>query len=263
MRSALHIVLLNVLAVALSLPALADANLNCDAYAGAAVAQYQQNLAQNCGFAGPAWSDDFTGHRNWCLAPSTTMANLTAEDNARKTALAGCANKAALDQAACQTYANRALTVADAAAKRACGFSGGRWILGYGTHFDWCLSAPQAARDQEDKARTDQLDACMATQAAAADRAKKDACGQYAATAVGQQDENAGRQCGFTGGRWEGDWFAHFDWCMGAGPQAGAQETGIRTAALKDDCVYQVCTSKTNLDLSTTTSCRLEPKPWQ
>lgn len=43
-------------------PAAADANLNCDAYAGAAVAQNQQNLAQNCGFGGGRWLSNFKAH---------------------------------------------------------------------------------------------------------------------------------------------------------------------------------------------------------
>lgn len=260
MRSASLAIVLFTLALAGT--ARADPSLNCDAYAGAAVAQQQQNLAQGCGFAGPAWSADFGAHRNWCLAPATTMANLTAEDQARQSALATCANQPKADQAACQTYANRAVTVADAAAKRQCGFGGGRWTVDYGTHFDWCLTASQSARDQEDKARTDQFDACAATQAAAADQAKKDACGKYAAVAVDQQKENAGRQCGFTGGRWAGDWFAHFDWCMGAGPQAGAQETAIRAAALQNECMYRVCHTDSGI-LSSTTSCKNVPKPWQ
>jgi hypothetical protein len=70
--------------------ASSDASLNCDAYAFAAVAQQQQNVAQTCGFSGPAWSVDFNGHKDWCLAPSTMMANLTFEHNARAQALAQC-----------------------------------------------------------------------------------------------------------------------------------------------------------------------------
>jgi hypothetical protein len=77
----------------LTVDARADSNLNCDAYADAAVAQNQQNITLGCGFAGPAWSDDFAAHRNWCLAPATGMPNLTSEDQARTSALARCSNK--------------------------------------------------------------------------------------------------------------------------------------------------------------------------
>ena len=243
-------------------PAAADANLNCDAYAGAAVAQQQQNLAQNCGYAGPAWSLDFANHRAWCSAPATKMEHLTAEDGARRDALALCADKPKQEQAACQVYAERAVMVADAAIKQQCGLGGGRWSLDYGAHFNWCLGVPQAARDQEDRARTDQFDGCMAGKAAAADKALKDACGQYAALAVDQQKENLGRQCGFTGGRWDNDWFSHFNWCVAVGPGNATPENVLRTTALANDCVYRVCKKEENL-LSTTTSCKFVQRPWQ
>jgi hypothetical protein len=248
--------------------ACADANLNCDAYAGAAVAQNKQNISQGCGFTGGRWSSDFAGHRAWCLAPGTHMADLTAEDQARQQALAQCAAKPKADQQACQTYAKRAVMVAQEAARRSCGFKGGRWTADYGTHFDWCLDASQAARDQEDKARTDQLDACIATQAAAADKANRDACSQYATTAVGQQKENQGRQCGFTGTRWAGGWKEHFDWCMSVGPETAGKETAIRVAALRDSCMQRVCTVRDETTITPpffkkVTSCRDEPKPWK
>ena len=65
-------------------PSAADPNLNCNAYAGAAVAQNQQNVGQQCGFNGGRWLDDFKAHFDWCAAPATTMANLVAEDTARQ-----------------------------------------------------------------------------------------------------------------------------------------------------------------------------------
>jgi hypothetical protein len=150
--------------------AQADTNLNCDAYAGAATAQNQQNETLNCGFSGLAWSGDFEAHRKWCLAPGTKMHNLTAEDNARKHALAQCAAKPKLDQAACQTFAKRAVTAADAAAKHGCGFGGNRWLVDYGAHFNWCLSASEAARDDEDHARANQLQGCLDAQSAALEK---------------------------------------------------------------------------------------------
>jgi hypothetical protein len=77
----------------LAADARADTNLNCDAYAAAAVAQNQQNIAWGCGLTGLAWSNDLIGHRNWCLAPATKMPNLTHEDNARTSALAQCGDR--------------------------------------------------------------------------------------------------------------------------------------------------------------------------
>lgn len=90
-----NIVVLAVGSFVLAVPARADSNLNCDAYAAAAVAQHQQNIALGCGFTGAAWSNDHAGHRNWCFAPATKMANLTHEDGARVSALALCSDKLA------------------------------------------------------------------------------------------------------------------------------------------------------------------------
>lgn len=255
-----------IMPLLLTTGALADANLNCDAYAGAAVAQNQQNESFKCGFSGSAWSGDFNAHRQWCLAPATKMQNLTAEDNARKQALAQCAEKPMLDQAACQVFAKKAMIAADAAAKRGCGFGGNRWLVDYGAHFNWCLSASQGARDQEDQARTNQLQGCLDSQAAAVEKSKKDACAKYAAIAVAQNQENLSRKCEFTGGRWSGNWQTHFDYCQSVGVIPAGKETVVRINALKSDCMMRVCTKRTETTflppfIKTITKCRNVPKP--
>ena len=244
----------------------ADSNLNCDAYAGAAVAQNQQNENLGCGFGGAAWSSDFNAHRQWCRAPGTKMESLTAEDKARSAALAQCGAKPKLDQAACATFAKKAVMAADAAAKRKCGFGGGRWTADYGSHFNWCLSASQPARDQEDQARANQLQGCLDAQATAAEQSKKDACAKYAATAVAQQSENVSRKCNFTGGRWSDKWQGHFDYCLGARADPASKEAAARVTALAKDCMMRVCTTRDEVSIvppffKSVTSCRNVPKP--
>lgn len=88
--AALVIAPLTLNSLTLASVARADANLNCDAYATAAVGENQQNVALGCGFVGPAWSNDFPGHRGWCLLPATEMSDLVREDNARVVALEQC-----------------------------------------------------------------------------------------------------------------------------------------------------------------------------
>lgn len=247
-------------------PAAASPDLNCNAYARAAVAQNQQNLAQNCGFTDGRWSNDSQGHFAWCVAPATTMANLVAEDTARQEALTECANRAVEAQQACQLYAQSAVGDSAAATAQACGFGGGAWSTDYAAHFNWCLTAPQSARDQETNARLNQLAGCMAARQAAADQALRDGCAQYAATAVGQQQENASRQCNFSGGRWSGDFFAHFDWCMGVGTASAGGENAIRANALVAECMVLVCTTRDEVSITppffqSVTSCRNVPKP--
>jgi hypothetical protein len=247
-------------------PSAADPNLNCNAYAGAAVAQNQQNVVQHCGFDGGRWLDDFQSHFAWCAAPATTMANLVAEDTARQQALTECANRAVEAQQACQVYAQAAVGDAAAASAQQCGLSGGAWSTDYAGHFNWCLTAPQSARDQETNARLNQLAGCMAAKQAAADQAMRDSCAKYASTAVGQQMENASRQCNFTGGRWAVDFFAHFNWCMGVGPGPAGAENVVRSGALASDCMMRVCTTRDEVSITppffqSVTSCRDVPKP--
>ena len=233
----------------LSQPAAADANLNCSAYAGAAVAENQQNISQKCGFTGGGWSNDFNAHASWCLLPATKMADLVAQDKARQQALTQCANKAVEAEKSCQTYAQAAVGAVAAANGMGCGFSGGGWTGDYAAHFNWCLTAPQSARDQETAARKNQLNGCITAKVTAAQQAKQLACSSYAATAVGQQKENLSRQCGFTGGRWSADYKAHFDWCMGVGPNSTSPETAARVALLTTKCTYTVCSTHTEVSL--------------
>lgn len=67
-------------------PAPAGNHLDCSAYAGAGVAQQQQNVALKCGFTGGRWSNDDIGHFKWCMGAGPDRAS--AETNARSNALA-------------------------------------------------------------------------------------------------------------------------------------------------------------------------------
>jgi hypothetical protein len=209
--------------------------LNCSAYAAAAAAQNDQNVLQKCGFTGPAWSSDLSGHMKWC--ETANMGMLVKEDNARKNALAQCAQKPKLDQQACQSYAKAAVEHQIANKSQGCGFVGGGWSENYAAHFDWCLTANPAARASEGNARFQQLQGCFTAQKAA----KKQACATYASTAVEQQKENVSRGCKFTGGLWSVDYAAHAKWCEGASKEASEKETQLRYAALKDECLKRIC----------------------
>ncbi|GEM_PF-1416862 len=270
-RSCSSILLTVIVAAGLSLaasgppPALADANLNCDAYAGAAIAQNGQNLAQNCGFTGGRWSNAFRAHADWCAAPGTTMADLVREDRSRQEALAQCASRAIRHQRACQAYARQAVADRAAAAGARCGVSGGRWSSDYARHFEWCLTASTSTRDGETAARRNQLAGCLAARRAAADQARRDACARYAAMAVGQQKENGARGCAFSGKRWSGDFFSHFNWCMAAGPDMAGRETAARNSALEKGCMLKVCTTRKVASVTppffkSVTRCRMVPR---
>lgn len=238
----------------------AKEELNCSAYAATAVAQNDQNVMQQCGFAGLRWSNDLSAHFKWC--ETVTMADLTAEDNARKSMLAQCAEKPKQDQQACQTYAKAAVEHQLANRSQGCGFSGGAWSENYAAHFDWCLKAVPDARASEGNARYQQLLGCFAAQKSA----RKDACAAYAGTAVAQQKENETRGCKFTGGPWSANWAEHFAWCETVKQNESDKETAVRVAALRDQCLKKVChwtrhcTGFPTFTCTTTVKCKNVPR---
>jgi hypothetical protein len=227
-------------------PAFAEEQLNCGAYAAAAVAQQQQNMQQGCGFTGPAWSADFNGHLAWCQA-GATMADLTREDQARKDQLSLCTLKQAQDKqqqeaqqtqkiADCEEYARRAVEHQSANQYLKCGFSGGAWSADYGGHFKWCMGAPQGAAKQEDSTRYAQLEGCISVleqQKAAQQTKLQSDCKYYADYAVCMRNRAQQLNCSVSGSRWGGNWQTHFDWCVGATPAARQAEANARNSAIE------------------------------
>lgn len=136
--------------------AQADQNLNCDAYAGAAVTQQAQNVIKRCGYTGPGWSDDYQAHRSWCQLPNVGMANLTHEDNGRTAALAQCDQKVA----ACDNYALSAVTQSQLNDAAQCGLIGVRWSKDFAAHRAWCMTVALEQSNAETLARLNALNAC-------------------------------------------------------------------------------------------------------
>lgn len=238
--------------------ALSSNHLNCSAYAAAAMAQNDQNKMQQCGYTGKRWSSNFQGHLNWCN--SVQMADLTSEDAARKKMLQVCANKTAERQKTCQNYAASAVNQQQANKAQKCGFSGGAWSENHAGHFNWCLTTNEQNSATAERDRNSMLKGCFAAQATAKENAWINACRAYAKTAVSQNKENVRRKCNFTGGSWSSNEDAHFNWCLGANSSQTAKSINFRITALKNDCMYKVCTTSRTL-LKTTTSCRMVPKP--
>jgi hypothetical protein len=136
----------------------ADANLDCDAYAGAAVAQQGRNIALGCGYGGGGWSADYDGHRTWCLQGNVQMADLTREDGGRAGALEICLAKTQ----ACDAYAAVALRQSGLNEATGCGQTGGRWSPDVAGHRAWCMAVPPEASRAEMELRSTILQSCRA-----------------------------------------------------------------------------------------------------
>jgi hypothetical protein len=60
----------------------------------------------------------------------------------------------------CHRYADDAVHAQLRNIQYRCGFAGKAWSTDYGDHFSWCVSAPRAAVDREERARHGLVLAC-------------------------------------------------------------------------------------------------------
>ena len=111
---------LTLLAVGLSGPAAAK---DCGSYANTAVTQFVKNVELQCGFAGPAWSNDYGGHLGFCLLVDENISQL--ETDKRAAQLSECQaqagngannnnNQAAMTVAQCAPWAAHATRLREA-----------------------------------------------------------------------------------------------------------------------------------------------------
>jgi hypothetical protein len=147
--------------------ARADTNLNCDAYAQAAIDQQAQNMKLKCGYKGKAWQLSYANHKNWCLSNGVGIMNVSNENHNRKQALKKCAAKKVifipLKIKNCDKYAQDAINqqVANMALK--CGKSGKGWSTNFLAHKNWCASksVTVAMINNETKRRGSSLGKCL------------------------------------------------------------------------------------------------------
>lgn len=144
--------------------ALADGNLNCDAYAQVSVKDAQTNALLGCGFSGEEWSTRYGDHLTWCQQEQVKMANLTAVDNGRKQALAQCERQGNPDggskAAECNRYAEEAMAAQTTNQRRDCGYSGARFGSTLQGHFNWCMGAGYNQIIAETNARRESIKIC-------------------------------------------------------------------------------------------------------
>ena len=137
----------------------------CQLYADVAISQVQ--LASGCpGMSGGGrWSTNWDDHFNFCRSISTSESR-NHEYSARQTALIFCTGhfpRVAMRD--CIDYGIRALSQADLAFYKDCGFAGARWVRDWMVHRDFCLNGHfsvdiTGAPSAEDEQRRIALAAC-------------------------------------------------------------------------------------------------------
>lgn len=104
-----------------------------------------------------------------------------------------------------------------------------------------------------------------------AEAAPQHNCAAYASAAVAQNNQNKANGCGLTGGGWQSDYNAHFNWCQqqNVGIQALSSEDHARKVALQN-CIGKssFCESYAKQAVSDQINnmkykCRFEGGPWQ
>lgn len=112
---------------------------------------------------------------------------------------------------ACEEYTLTALAQARQSRERGCGFAGPRWDSDDAAHRAWCGGQPTAVLESETRARTGDLERCLAGRETAVGADAR--CTLYAATATHQASLNRTWACGGTGPRWSDDYLLHYRWC--------------------------------------------------
>ncbi len=132
------------------------------------------------------------------------------------------------DETRCQHYADTAVQQQRQNLARSCGYRGDPWHVDVADHRRWCLGVAAERSDAERTMRDRQLAACDGGTDNGA------GCGDYARTAVRQQQDNMSRACGYVGAPWHSDYGEHFQWCQGVPRDRSQAETAMRSAKLSE-----------------------------
>jgi hypothetical protein len=143
------------------------------------------------------------------------------------------------DRRWCLGYAERAVAANASVAGGRCGLTGPRHSASQSDHMSWCLVTPRGAVLGEERARDEQVRACLEPARPAirpvGNAARTTRCNAYADAAVAANQQAIDYQCGFgaDGGRHLAPRAAHFSYCMNAPEDAVAAEGARRQADLE------------------------------
>ncbi len=136
---------------------LAGTVADCERYATDAVLAYDYNIKHVCGFGGPSWSNDWNGHKFWCIGAPDDQIN--SENNIRGRLIWACQNLehdcvAYGESAVAQQWAN----VNAFNYRPAC--EGPAWSYNRADHESWCLHATPEQRRHESNYRAAHMSKC-------------------------------------------------------------------------------------------------------
>ena len=143
----------------------------CRDYARDAADQADQNQRNRCGYSGPRWSDDRTGHFAWCMlfprqaedenrARADDLRRCGGGDRDRRGGGGGGGNREG-KRANCDTYSSIAEVQAEANDKYKCGYRGGEWSTNKRGHFEWCMTNKREFTLDEMRYRAQELQKCF------------------------------------------------------------------------------------------------------
>ena len=195
----------------------------CDDYAKQAIAQNKRNTALNCGLSGNLWGHTYAEYYQWCLNKGPRK--LTGRTERRKEALQQCKRQ----KAACDAYARRALSQAQANRDNRCGYKGPNWRLDSDTHYRWCRSVDKLQRENQIAWLNDKIAVCQ--NRGGGPYIEK--CAVYAKNAMAQNARNAELNCGLTGKLWGRTYAQYYQWCADKRPRRLRKRTERRQDALQ------------------------------
>jgi hypothetical protein len=104
-----------------------------------------------CGFSGPRWAKNPSGHLAWCLIVDEKLAQSETDTRAKD-----------LKDCTCQWYADQTMVQIATNIANKCGFTGLRWLDDKQAHYDWCFKMDPGldAMKSELKIRKDLLKGC-------------------------------------------------------------------------------------------------------
>jgi hypothetical protein len=123
----------------------------CNQYASDADKSVKRAIHLKCGFTGPRWTKNTSGHFAWCLIVDQGLAESEAD-----------ARAADLKQCTCEWYADHTMVQIAMNIANKCGFTGLRWLDDKHAHFNWCFNAnpPFSAMENELDIRKKMLNGC-------------------------------------------------------------------------------------------------------